>query len=96
MVAMRLFLLLASTLVLSLSVLVLLIIVAYGANPSNPKLPTPVPATYAVIMGFPTLLLKPVDGWICRCLLLATPLCSCAPAPVVEEDPNAREIPIYY
>ncbi len=59
--------------------------------PSKPL--NPVPASYAVIMDLPTLILKPADGWICRCLLLSRPLCSCALVPTAKEDPK---IPIYY
>jgi hypothetical protein len=51
------------------------------------------PATYAVITGFPTLLLTPADGWTCRCLLLEEPVCTCVLVPVAEDD---TETPIYF
>ncbi len=58
---------------------------------------SPAPAGYGMVRGFRVLILKPADGWICRCLLLSGPMCSCALAPITENgSKTTHQIPIYF
>ncbi len=82
---------------LLLTLLALLLLIVSIEAPSCSKPVSPAPAVYAVIMGSPVLLLKPTDGWICRCLLLSRPRCSCVLDSITENGPKTMpQIPIYF
>lgn len=55
---------------------------------------SPAPSGYGVVGGFPVLFLRPADGWVCRCLLLARPSCSCILDPTIEENSKSREFEV--